>query len=400
MKICIVVDDYLPDSAKVAAKMMHELAVEFRLRDHEVTVLTPGKNLTSPFQINEFDQVKVIRFDSGPLKNISKLKRLINEILLPIKCWKALENYLTVNSHDYILYYSPSIFWFGLIRKLKKKWKAPSYLILRDLFPQWVIDAGLIGEFSPIAIFLRYCERQNYKVADTIAVQSPRNKSWFSKKYKEFKNVQVLYNWSSASKIQSASGLYRKKLNLENKVVFFYGGNIGQAQDMRTILRLAKRFESIPKAHFLLVGAGDEFELIKKAIKFENISNLTLLDSVSQDQYREMLSEFDIGLFTLSLKHKTHNFPGKILEYMCQGKPVLGSVNPGNDLQEIINIAKAGFVSVTGDDDFFYQNALQLMDPDVREACGRNGEALLKKTFSVNSAVNSILKEYENLTNK
>ncbi|ALO00199.1 UDP-N-acetylglucosamine 2-epimerase [Leptospira interrogans serovar Hardjo-prajitno] len=396
MRICIVVDDYLPGSIKVAAKMMHELVLEFVSRNHEVTVVTPGADLPVPFRLDELDRIKVLRFRSGPIKNISKLKRLINEVLLSRRSWKSLKNYFISNPHDYIIYYSPSIFWGNLVLQLKRLWRVPSYLILRDFFPQWIIDNGLIREKSLIAYFLKYYEKINYRAANKIGIQSPANVVWFSKKFPEFKNTELLYNWATDSTlVLNQRNFYRKKLNLEDKIVFFYGGNIGQAQDMRNILRLAKRMQCNQEAHFLLVGAGDEFDLVKKTLYSESISNVTLLDSVSQEEYKKILSEFDVGLFTLSVKHQTHNFPGKILEYMRQRKPILGSVNSGNDLQEVIHSAGAGFVSISGQDELFYENAFKFLNPKVRNECGENSAVLLKQKFSVNSAADMILNSYE-----
>ena len=42
MRICLIIDDYLPESIKVGAKMMHELACELKVQGHEVTVVTPS----------------------------------------------------------------------------------------------------------------------------------------------------------------------------------------------------------------------------------------------------------------------------------------------------------------------------------------------------------------------
>ena len=39
MKLLLIIDDYLPDSTKVGAKMMHELALELKNNGHEVSVL-------------------------------------------------------------------------------------------------------------------------------------------------------------------------------------------------------------------------------------------------------------------------------------------------------------------------------------------------------------------------
>ena len=54
-------------------------------------------------------------------------------------------------------------------------------------------------------------------------------------------------------------------------------------------------------------------------------------------------------MFSLHSGHKTHNFPGKLLGYMSYSKPILGCVNAGNDLADVVNSAKAGIVVDSND---------------------------------------------------
>ena len=90
----------------------------------------------------------------------------------------------------------------------------------------------------------------------------------------------------------------------------------------------------------------------------------------------------DIGLFSLHRDHKTHNFPGKILGYLAQGMPVLGLVNPGNDLLGVINNAGAGFVTVTGEEEQLFQNALILVrNLSEREQMVVKSKHLMGKLF-------------------
>ena len=64
--------------------------------------------------------------------------------------------------------------------------------------------------------------------------------------------------------------------------------------------------------------------------------------------------------------------------------PILGSINPGNDVQTIIQGYEAGLVTVNGDDKGFLRNALLLLnDEPYRKKLGRNGKKLLKNVFSV-----------------
>jgi glycosyltransferase involved in cell wall biosynthesis len=398
MKICLIVDDYMPHSIKVAAKMMHELACEFVAQGHEVSVITPSAQLEEACELFMLDGVNVWRFKSGEIKNVGKIKRAVNETLLPYRAWRALPPHFKHNRHDLIVYYSPTIFWGSLVERLKKLWGARSYLVLRDFFPQWAIDQGLIRKGSAIERYFRWFEAQNYSAADMIGLMSPKNLEWFQDSVRTDKPTEVLYNWASSETAADTGDVYRKELGLENKTVFFYGGNIGHAQDMMNIVRLAKNIRNEHNAHFVLVGAGDEVELVRSAIENDGVdNNMTLLPSVSQEVYQEMLAEFDVGLFSLHRDHTTHNFPGKLLGYMAYKKPILGSVNPGNDVQQVIEDAEAGFITINGDDKAFAHNALVLLrDHERRMTMGKNARQLLSDTFSVEAACWQILKSVSN----
>ncbi len=392
MKLLLIVDDYLPHSIKVAAKMMHELALELKGQGHEVTVLTPLPSLTEDFKVSNVDGITTIFFKSGSIKNISKIRRAINESLLSAGAWRKTRNYLLANPHDAIIYYSPSIFWGRLVGVLKKKWKAKSYLILRDIFPQWTVDNGLMKKHTPIYLYFKYFEWLNYRKADRIGVMSPSNLNFFRDSGKNIEKYEVLFNWSKHHSLDNSSGKYRKQLNLQEKVVFFYGGNIGHAQNMENLVRLAKKLKSHSKAHFLFVGKGDEVDLILKAKEDNQLDNVTYLPPVDQETYTEMLSEFDIGLFSLHPDHQTHNFPGKLLGYMASGKPILGSVNAGNDLKGIVNNANAGYINDNGEDEKLYQAALTFLKSEkYRIEVGLNGKKLLKQQFSVENTCNQLV---------
>ncbi|HAO3765170.1 TPA: glycosyltransferase family 4 protein, partial [Salmonella enterica] len=94
---------------------------------------------------------------------------------------------------------------------------------------------------------------------------------------------------------------------------------------------------------------------------------------------------------SLSARHSSHNFPGKLLGYMVQSLPILGSVNAGNDLLDIVNQNNAGLIHINGEDDKLYHSALLLLqDINVRRKLGMGSNTLLKEQFSVESAAQTI----------
>jgi glycosyltransferase involved in cell wall biosynthesis len=394
LKLLLIVDDYLPESTKIAAKMMHELALEFKNQGHDVYIITPDsykKYSHLLIHIEILDGITILRFPSGKLKNISKPIRLINEFLLPYLAWFHGRKLFKTWNIDFIVYYSPSIFWGHLVRKFKKLWKAKSYLILRDIFPQWAIDNGLLPKKSLITKFFEYFEKTNYNSADTIGLMSENNLIWFRDNNKGDYKTEVLYNWVSDIPVNLIDKPYREKFKIQDKVVFFYGGNIGHAQDMSQILRLAKNLLNHKEAFFILVGSGDEVDLVRHYINTESLTNVILLDPVPQEEFVKLMAEFDVGLFSLNKNHTTHNFPGKTLGYMVQGMPILGCVNPGNDLKDVINTAEAGLVVDADDDEALKKAAIQLLDNNRRSQMSKNSKNLLYQKFSVSNAYNTIL---------
>lgn len=411
MRILLIVDCYYP-SSKSSAKLVHDLGVEMHRRGHKVTVLTPSDRNISDLELTTEDGLLVARIKSGQLKGASRIKRALHEIGLSKTLWDKGKDFFRANPQDLIVFYSPSIFFGELVGKLKKLWACPAYLILRDIFPQWAVDAGVMRKGAAYHFF-RWKEFVQYNAADVIGVQSPANLAYFDESVQHCDRwmtaningataplrsqyrLEVLYNWTAPDEAPRPTSAHRERLGLQDKVVFFYGGNIGVAQDMDNIIRLAARLKNEARAHFLLVGEGSEVERLKAMIQAQGLTNIQMLPAVGQKEYLEMLAEFDIGLMSLDRRLKTQNFPGKLLGYMSCAKPLLCSINPGNDLKPMVESHQAGLCSLNGDDELFTANAMALAQDEVlRWRLGRNSRQLLEEYFSVASVSAQILAHF------
>jgi glycosyltransferase involved in cell wall biosynthesis len=230
---------------------------------------------------------------------------------------------------------------------------------------------------------------------------SRANITVFKEAQPSFTNVKVLMNWSSTTPFESAKVNFdiREKYKLSDKIIFFYGGSLTTSNDMPNIMRLAKKLVRYTNVHFLILGQGDQFDLINELAKRWELSNVTILPSVSQNNYKMILTQVNVGMFSLSRKYTDHNFPGKLLGYMVESIPILGSCNVGNDLMDLINDSNAGFVHVNGDDDALAKSAIKLIEnQEERLNCGLNARSLLEQYFSVEAAYDQILFE-SNLSN-
>lgn len=391
LRILILVDCYYPNP-KSSAKLVHDLGVELHRRGNQVFILTPSELVSESFTISIEDNLVIGRAKAGKFKGANRTFRAMQEIQLSRNLWRRARAFLCENRCDLILFYSPSIFFGPLVTKLKSLWGCPAYLILRDIFPEWAVDAGIL-RMGLIYRFFRKMESLQYQAADLIAVQSPSNLEYFGRAFpgNQF-HLKVLYNWTAVQEPVLPRTNWRAETGLENKFVFVYGGNIGVAQDMDNLLRLAAALARREDIHFVLLGSGSEVTRLKNNITAQGLRSVHVLPAVSQNEYLSMISECDAGLISLDSRLKTHNIPGKLLSYLYWGLPVLASVNQGNDLFSLLNTNRAGFCFVNGDHENLVAAARRLADnPDLRSEMGRNGRRLLEQTFSVPVAADQIM---------
>jgi glycosyltransferase involved in cell wall biosynthesis len=392
MHILILVDCYLP-VFKSGPKQIHDLSVEFLRHGHEVTVVTATNGISRDMEMSVESGVRVVRVKSPQIKGASHLRRGLNEARISALVWRIAGGFLSKHPADLIVFYSPTIFWGALVRRLKAMWHCQSYLILRDIFPEWAVNAGVLRR-GLIYRYFRRKEAEQYGIADVIGVQSCGDLDYFRLNFggKNFE-LEVLLNWTPLKEPNLPKTEFRLRLGLVNRVVFFYGGNLGIAQDIDNILKLAANLAGDSRIFFLVVGEGSEARRLEATIARRRLPNIRRLPPVEQREFISMVSEFDVGLISLDRRLKNHNIPGKLMSYFYSAIPVLASINAGSDLFALIEENQAGLCLVNGEDEKLRAAALQLAnDSDLRRRMGRNGRWLLEEKFSVEAAAQQILK--------
>jgi glycosyltransferase involved in cell wall biosynthesis len=395
MNILLLADNYYP-STKSVARIMRDLALELVRLGHDVKVAAAADGLPQKVSVTREDGTTVLRVNTGGLKSAGRALRAWRECRLSARMWRGGKTFFQDNPCDLIIVYSPSIFLGALVRKLKQLWNCPSYLVLRDIFPKWALEAGVLKP-GPVYNFFRRKELQLYGAADLIAVEAPGNLRYFAQElgHKNYP-LDVLVNWANmAEKPSPGDSPLRQELGLAGKVVFFFGGNIGVAQDMDNILRLAASVRGHEDIFFLLVGSGSEVERLNAEIARQALPNIRILPPISQDDYLACVAQFDVGLLSLDRRLKSNNIAGKLLGYMQCGMPVLASLNPGNDVGTFLRDSDAGIACENGDDAGLRAAALLLAgNPELRCRMGANARALGETKFSVHAAATQIMSHF------
>ena len=390
MRIALVADTYTPLRTSTAL-LIRDLAHELAAQGHSPTVIVPAARLDSSWTLEHESGVDVLRVAAPRTKDIGRVRRALSEFLLPYFMLRGVsQSPLSSVKWDAVIWHSPSIFLGPLVSRLKRTSQCPSYLILRDVFPEWAVDAGVIGR-GPAFHFFRLVARYQYSLADTIGVQSPANLGLLADRKGAGYRLEVLYNWL-ADAGQGPSPISVADTALAGRTIFVYAGNMGVAQDMPAVLQLAERMQSREDAGFLFVGRGTEADNLRARAAKLKLDNVAFYNEIEPSEVHGLLTQCHIGIVALDPRHTTHNVPGKFLTYLQAGLPVLARLNPGNDLEKLIHDERIGLACTDRSIERLHELAVHFLDNrGAFEGTAARGRELVRRMFSVETAAAQIV---------
>src|SRR5690606_11897163 len=124
------------------------------------------------------------------------------------------------------------------------------------------------------------------------------------------------------------------------KVMF--AGNIGESQDMETIMEAAQLLGNRPEIKLIIVGEGRKLDFVKKFVKEHTLAeSVHIMGRYPAEAMTACCSRADVMLASLKAeKVFQYTVPAKVQAYMSVGKPIIGMLD--GEGAEIINEANCG----------------------------------------------------------
>ncbi|MCQ2429229.1 MAG: glycosyltransferase family 4 protein [Clostridia bacterium] len=330
-----------------------DLLHEFRRNGHEVFVVCAKRDDDfSPTEAENEDGCRIVRVAIGKNKKANAVRKGLTTVCLPLKYRKTIKRFYGDVRFDLILYPTPPVTAAGVVRYVKKRDGARTYLLLRDIFPQNAVDLGMMKKTGPKSILYRYFrrkEKQLYAVSDRIGCMSQANFDYIIEHNPQV-DPSVVEICPNAVKVQPVLLNDREKLDMRSKYgipadkkVFVYGGNLGKPQGIPFLIDCLRAGKDNDRAFFLVVGDGTEYRQLEAFFNEESPANMKLLKRLPKDDYDRLVAACDVGLIFLDHRFTIPNFPSRLLSYLQAGLPVLACTDTATDIGTVITEGKLGW---------------------------------------------------------
>ena len=366
----------------------YELGTHLARKGHKVTVVASTMNYQTRRSVNEWyggaepgsalDEIRILRAWAYPARRGRFWERLLAFVSFMVS---SFIKGLSVGKVDIVWGTSPPIFQALTAYALARCKRVPFVLEIRDLWPDFAIQTGVLH--NGLLIWLsRRLERFLYRHADRIIVNSPGFVPHLVSCGAPGELVELVPNGVDVAMFSGANGQeVRKELGVEGRFVAMYAGAHGLANDLETVLEAAIALREHRDIVFVLVGEGVRRRALMQQAADSGLSNVLFVDPQPKSRIPAFLAAADVCMASLkAVPMFDTTYPNKVFDYMAAGRPTILAID--GPIREVIEKADGGLFVPQGDAQALTQALLTYtQEPELRRRQGDNARKYVALHF-------------------
>lgn len=313
----------------------------------------------------EINCVKIIRVPVPEFTKNSKKSRIKNLLTYFFEARKATRE---VGRQDYIFTISQPPIMGGMLGVYGKKklrteaGKRPKYIYtVQDFNPEQIIATGYVKATIVLKLALwmdkRSCRKSDLVI--TVGRDLAETLKWRFVKGSA-PRYMIINNWIDEKEIYPLESdnpgvvEFRTKYGLLDKFIIMYSGNIGLYYDLEGLIGVIEKFKDARTEDgrdvvFAFVGAGSVLDKLVMYKKEHGLDNVVFIPYQDKDKLIYSLNAADVHWCVNAKGIKGVSCPSKFYGIAGVGKPVLGVLEAGSEVEMLINKIGCGRVSEPGD---------------------------------------------------
>ena len=422
-KIVMYAHYYAPDVASTG-QILQDLA-EGLIDVFDITVIctVPSyegiieeKYREDKFYYEKINAVSVIRVPVPEFDKTSKKSRVINILSYYLKARKATKS---LGFYDYVFAVSQPPILGGMLgvyaKKVIKKASGnmPKLIYnIQDFNPEQIMAIGYIK--NKLLLSVAEClDKRSCRKSDLIITVGRDLVETLKNRFKgsNVPNHTMINNWIDERNVYPLSednpGVvsFKNKYGLNDKFVFMYSGNIGLYYDLEGIIKVISKFKGAKSPNgsdvvFIFVGAGSVLEKLKMYKDENSLDNVIFIPYQDRDKLVYSLNSADVHWCVNSKGIKGASCPSKFYGIIAVGKPVLGVLEKGSEVEMLINELNCGRVSEPGNYKAIEENIASFLTRngiDEYAEMGRQGYEYFIRYLTKDIAISKYIDAINNL---
>ena len=210
---------------------------------------------------------------------------------------------------------------------------------VHDLWPLSPVELSGMSPWHPFALICQSAEDAAYRHSNAVVSMLPKVHAHMARRGLDLKKLFIVPNGISPEEWAAQPAPLRADVEQAidaarraGAVIVGYAGSMGRPNALDVLLDAARLLADRP-LRFVLVGDGHERERLAARLRTEGLAQVALLPPIPKAQVPAFLAAIDIAYLGWQ-RQPLYRFgiaPNKLMDYMMAARPVLHSVEAGND---------------------------------------------------------------------
>lgn len=379
--------------AKALAAKGHKVEVATAFPNYPTGKLYLGYRLRA-YRREMMEGIAIHRLYVWPSHDHSTVGRILNYLSFWLS--SLIFGLIRGRRYDAVYVYHPPITPALAAALFCRLWRKPFVVEIQDLWPDSVASSGMAR--GPVVRALDAGVRFTYRRAAAIVTQSAGMVAKLEERGVPAAKLYCIRNWSTYASARDVTDTPSEAVQsaFTGRINLVYGGNMGQAQGLRTVLdavAAAVRARPDLPLHLHLFGGGIERDaLAARIVELDMAAQMTLHGAVSRTAMDRIFDLADILVLHLKADPLYEvTIPSKTQHYLSCGKPIVAGLS--GEAADILR--QSGAAMVTAPEDTASMTAaivyLAECDPPQRDVFGKNGQRYYDTHLSFAPAIDRTL---------
>jgi colanic acid biosynthesis glycosyl transferase WcaI len=227
------------------------------------------------------------------------------------------------------------------------------YFIMHDVYPEGLVAVNKLAPTSLATKLWRALNKLSYRYANKIVVLGRDMQELLMNNYAiTADKIAYIPNWSLTSTeapISFENNSLAQELQLQDKFVVQYSGNMGLWHDIDTFIQAAAQLQRNPNIKFLFIGNGIRQKQAQQLAAEFKLTNIIWLDFLPKEQLNTSLTCAHIALISLNVGLEGIAVPCKLYGILSSGKAIIAQVPAKSEIAYTVTEEECGFVVQPGD---------------------------------------------------
>jgi glycosyltransferase involved in cell wall biosynthesis len=353
--------------------------------DFEITVIT-GASPGAPPGRSEHEGVRVVRVSSTSFDRTRLDRRALNYTSYLAG---ALLTGIRQEPPDIVVAMTDPPVVGDVALGVARRFRVPFVVISQDVFPETALALGSLG--NPVVVgLLRTLIGAYLRRADRVVAIGDTMRERLAAKGAKRERIAVIPNWVDTTQLapRPHDNEWARRHGLAGRFVVMHSGNVGQAQDLDSLIRAATLLRDMDDLTVAIVGGGTRRRELEELARVLDASNVTFLDYQPRDVLPLSLSTAHLHVVGLARGLSGYVVPSRVYSVLAAGRPVLVAADDDSETARLVRAARCGLVVPPARPELLAATIRELHDgAHDLAAMGRRGRAYAEETADRSVAV-------------